>query len=94
MKKERWSKKYAVKKKFGKPETPRFRYEGDGSGKFVFYRGFNRFAWAPIECTRDEANAFVYRLNQITGRDIERVARPITEAFKAKHTKTEKEGTE
>lgn len=75
MKKERWN------KLIGTAAGPEFTYRGNGEGLFVFYRGTRAFNWEPLNVTREAARAFVNSMNQLRGKDVERIGRPIAEAF-------------
>lgn len=82
MKKRRW-------KSYGNRLTSttgdRFTYHGDGSGNFLFYRFRNPFSWGSVACTRDEAAGFVNRLNNCSGRDVERRRKEISDNFIKEH---------
>lgn len=69
---------------------PRFTYAGDTQGKIVFFRNGNPFNWEPLAIDRAAARVLVDQLNELKGKDVNAIGKPLTEKFVADARKAAK----
>lgn len=65
----------------GIAKNERFTFSTEPDGRIVFYHERRPFTWPPLPVDREAARSFVYEMNTLRGKDIEKIGRPISERF-------------